>query len=354
MGSRLLLLGRIRSSVLSDSHWGLGVRLERLLERERVGLRSGERWFTSQNYKGNAYSNYIISLLFTDSLCFVLIIGNIVSFMVFLAPLPTFYTIYKNKSSEGFQSIPYVVALLSAMLLLYYGYLKTNAILIITINCIGCVIEVAYLLMYIIYAPRKHKISTLWMMLGADVGGLGITMIITTFIVRGDKRVHAVGWICAIFNIAVFAAPLSIMVTLYTYFHIQLLIFNTFTFNKHYTFFISIFLHELQRRVIKTKSVEYMPFSLSLFLTLCATMWFFYGLFDKDYYIMLPNVLGFLFGFAQMALYLIYKNANNKIENNIPEQQPEWGITVHTAHHDCDGNKTNFPSEMEMKDNDQV
>ncbi|XP_016194752.1 bidirectional sugar transporter NEC1-like [Arachis ipaensis] len=239
--------------------------------------------------------------------------------MVFLAPLPTFYTIYKNKSSEGFQSIPYVVALLSAMLLLYYGYLKTNAILIITINCIGCVIEVAYLLMYIIYAPRKHKISTLWMMLGADVAGLGITMIITTFIVRGDKRVHAVGWICAIFNIAVFAAPLSIM-----------------------------------RRVMKTKSVEYMPFSLSLFLTLCATMWFFYGLFDKDYYIMLPNVLGFLFGFAQMALYLIYKNANSKIENNIPEQQPEWGITVHTAHHDCDGNKTNFPSEMEMKDNDQV
>ncbi|MED6217366.1 Neuroendocrine convertase 1 [Stylosanthes scabra] len=249
--------------------------------------------------------------------------GNIVSFMVFLAPLPTFYKIFKNKSSEGFQSIPYVVALLSAMLLLYYGFLKTNAILIITINCIGCVIEVAYLLMYIIYAPRKQKISTLWMMLGADVGGLGITMIITTFIVTGSKRVHAVGWICAIFNIAVFAAPLSIM-----------------------------------RRVIKTKSVEYMPFSLSLFLTLCATMWFFYGLFDKDYYIMLPNVLGFLFGFAQMALYLIYKNANNKIENNIntPEQQPaEWGITVHTTQHDCDGNKTNFPSsEMEMKADNQV
>ncbi|MED6169434.1 Neuroendocrine convertase 1 [Stylosanthes scabra] len=251
------------------------------------------------------------------------LLGNIVSFMVFLAPLPTFYKIFKNKSSEGFQSIPYVVALLSAMLLLYYGFLKTNAILIITINCIGCVIEVAYLLMYIIYAPRKQKISTLWMMLGADVGGLGITMIITTFIVTGSKRVHAVGWICAIFNIAVFAAPLSIM-----------------------------------RRVIKTKSVEYMPFSLSLFLTLCATMWFFYGLFDKDYYIMLPNVLGFLFGFAQMALYLIYKNANNKIENNIniPEQQqPEWGITVHTTQHDCDGNKTNFPSsEMEMKADNQV
>ncbi|CAN1843444.1 Bidirectional sugar transporter NEC1 [Linum perenne] len=28
-----------------------------------------------------------------------------------------------------------------------------------------------------------------------------------------------------------------------------------------------------------------MPFSLSLFLTLCATAWFFYGLLVNDYYI---------------------------------------------------------------------
>ncbi|KAJ1391446.1 SWEET sugar transporter [Sesbania bispinosa] len=129
--------------------------------------------------------------------------------------VPTFYTIYKKKSSEGFQSIPYVVALLSALLLLYYGFLKTNATLIITINCIGIVIEVAYLTMYITYAPKKLKISTLLLILIADIGGIGLTMIITFFVVKGPKRVQAVGFICAIFNIAVFAAPLSIMMILY-------------------------------------------------------------------------------------------------------------------------------------------
>lgn len=107
----------------------------------------------------------------------------------------------------------------------------------------------------------------------------------------------------------------------------------------------------MQRRVIKTKSVEFMPFTLSFFLTLCATMWFFYGFFVKDMFIavseyaiiiipsalthqfsanskrscflsaeQLPNVLGFLFGITQMTLYMIYKNAKKEI---IPTKQQQ-------------------------------
>ncbi|KAK4260560.1 hypothetical protein QN277_003657 [Acacia crassicarpa] len=223
------------------------------------------------------------------------LLGNIIAFLVFLAPLPTFYTICKKKSSEGFQSIPYLVALLSAMLLLYYGFLKSHAILIITINAIGCAIEITYLALYFIYAPKKQKISTLVMFGIFDVGGIGLTMITSIFAFEGINRVHAVGWICAIFNIAVFAAPLSIM-----------------------------------RTVIKTKSVEFMPFSLSFFLTLTAIMWFFYGFFSKDDFIMLPNVLGFLLGVAQMVLYMIYKDANKKNSSEPKGELPEWkASTIH-------------------------
>ncbi|CAN4084992.1 unnamed protein product [Withania somnifera] len=204
------------------------------------------------------------------------LLGNIVSFVVFLAPGTTFYKIYKRKSSEGFHATPYLVSLFSAGLLLYYAYLRKNAYLIVSINGFGCVIEFAYISLFLFYAPRKSKILTAWLML-LVVGALGMVMLFSYLFAKGSERVMIVGWICAVVNVVVFAAPLSIM-----------------------------------RKVIRTKSVEFMPFNLSLFLTLCATMWFFYGFFKKDMYIALPNVLGFLFGVIQMLLYFVYKDPKKR------------------------------------------
>ncbi|CAJ1975100.1 unnamed protein product [Sphenostylis stenocarpa] len=107
-----------------------------------------------------------------------------------------------------------------------------------------------------------------------NVLGFGAMLLSTLFLTKGSKRLNVIGWISLVFNISVFAAPLCII-----------------------------------RRVIKTKSVEFMPLSLSFFLTVNAVMWFFYGLLLNDYYIALPNTLGFLFGIIQMVMYLIYRNA---------------------------------------------
>ncbi|KAL1326630.1 hypothetical protein HN51_036753 [Arachis hypogaea] len=203
------------------------------------------------------------------------LIGNVISFAVFLAPIPTFYQIYKKKTSEGFQSLPYVVALFSAMLWIYYALVKKDAaLLLITINTFGIVVETAYLAIFLFYAPKKARFSTIKLLMLLNVFGFGAMLLATLYLSKGAKRLAIIGWICLVFNISVFAAPLFIM-----------------------------------RKVIKTRSVEYMPFTLSFFLTINAVMWFFYGLFLKDYYIALPNTLGFLFGIIQMVLYLMYRNA---------------------------------------------
>nr|AWO14212.1 sugar transporter SWEET14 [Saccharum spontaneum] len=206
------------------------------------------------------------------------LLGNIISFMTYLAPLPTFYRIYKNKSTQGFQSAPYVVALFSAMLWIYYALLKSNEFLLITINSAGCIIETLYIVMYLLYAPKKAKLFTAKILLLLNVGVFGLILLLTLLLSAGQRRVVVLGWVCVAFSVSVFVAPLSII-----------------------------------RQVVRTRSVEFMPFSLSLSLTVSAVVWFLYGLLIKDKYVALPNVLGFSFGVVQMGLYALYRNATPSV-----------------------------------------
>ncbi|CAL1405697.1 unnamed protein product [Linum trigynum] len=201
------------------------------------------------------------------------ILGNIISFIVFLAPVPTFVRVWKKKSTQGFQSLPYIVSLFSSMIWLYYASLKPHAFLLITINSLGCLIQSIYIALYLFYAPNQTRMATLRTVVVLNLGGFCLILLLTHFFTSGRNRLLFLGWICAAFSVAVFAAPLTIM-----------------------------------RLVIRTKSVEFMPFYLSFFLTLSAITWLFYGVFLKDIYVALPNIVGFMFGVVQMILYLVYKN----------------------------------------------
>ncbi|XP_028765464.1 bidirectional sugar transporter SWEET10-like [Neltuma alba] len=204
-------------------------------------------------------------------------LGNIISFMGFLATMPTFYRIYKNKSAEGFQSYPHVAALFSCMLWTYGALVKNNeTLLLITINySCGIVFEIIGLSIFLFCAPKKLRFATVNLLLLLNVFGFGAMLLSTLYLSHGNTRCQIIGWICLVADISVFGPHLLII-----------------------------------RKVIKTKSVEYMPFSLSMFLTAKAVTWFFYGLFLKEYYfIALPNTLGFLIGTAQIVLYLTYRNA---------------------------------------------
>ena len=71
----------------------------------------------------------------------------------------TFYRIYKKKTSEGFEALPYSVGLLSASLFLYYASLQSGKFLIISINVIGAILQLFYLVLFVIYSPRAGKVT---------------------------------------------------------------------------------------------------------------------------------------------------------------------------------------------------
>ncbi|CAL4984518.1 unnamed protein product [Urochloa decumbens] len=220
------------------------------------------------------------------------LLGNIISFMTYLAPLPTFYRIFKSKSTEGFQSVPYVVALFSAMLWIYYALLKSNEFLLITVNAAGCVIETIYIVIYLAYAPKKAKLFTAMILLLLNVGVFGLILLLTMLFAAGEKRVVLLGWVCVGFAVSVFVAPLSII-----------------------------------RKVVVTRSVEFMPFFLSLSLTVSAVVWFLYGLLIKDKYVALPNVIGFTFGVIQMGLYAFYRNAKPRVlAKDVADEKATAGV----------------------------
>ncbi|MCO5580055.1 hypothetical protein L7F22_033921 [Adiantum nelumboides] len=69
------------------------------------------------------------------------------------------------------------------------------------------------------------------------------------------------------------------------------------------------------KNVIQTKSVESMPFLLSLCTLLNSCLWEVYGILKKDPFIIVPNALGVIFGIMQLALYAYYRDYQRALAN---------------------------------------
>ncbi|KAM7280857.1 hypothetical protein ACFE04_007991 [Oxalis oulophora] len=224
---------------------------------------------------------------------FIGIIGNIISVLVFLSPVPTFWRILRRKTTEDFSSVPYVCTLLNSSLWTYYGLIKPGEYLVATVNGFGIIVELIYVLLFLIYAPTRMRNKTAILFGGLDIGFLAAAVLVTQLALKGDIRIDALGVICAGLNIIMYGSPLTAMKT-----------------------------------VITTKSVEFMPFWLSFFLFLNGGVWSFYAILVHDYFLLVPNGIGFLLGAVQLLLYAIYRNAKpttktNSSSGSLEEQQRE-------------------------------
>nr|CAD1823902.1 unnamed protein product [Ananas comosus var. bracteatus] len=90
------------------------------------------------------------------------IIGNVISFGLFLSPVPTFAKICKRRAVEEFSPIPYLATLLNCMLWVFYGIpvVHPHSILVVTINGVGFVLESFYILIFLAFSPNRLRVSS--------------------------------------------------------------------------------------------------------------------------------------------------------------------------------------------------
>ncbi|KAF8030822.1 hypothetical protein BT93_D0115 [Corymbia citriodora subsp. variegata] len=220
------------------------------------------------------------------------VLGNATGLLLFLAPMVTFKRIVRSRSTEQFSGVPYVMTLLNCIVFAWYGlpFISRNNILLSSINGIGGVIEFTYIVIFLIYAPKKERTKVIGLFALIMTVFLAIASI-SLLALHGNTRKFFCGVAAALFSTVMFASPLSVM-----------------------------------RMVIKTKSVEYMPFFLSLFASLCAMSWLIYGLLSGDPFVTVPNGFGTGLGIAQLILYAIYCKNGNHTENAIQDDFAEMDL----------------------------
>ncbi|XP_052116994.1 bidirectional sugar transporter SWEET17 [Arachis duranensis] len=207
---------------------------------------------------------------------FVGVIGNIISTLMFLSPMDTFVRIIKKKSTEDFSSMPYICTLLNSSLWTYYGIIKEGEYLVATVNGFGVFVQIIYILLFLLYAPKTIKIKSAIMAGILDVGVLGAAILTSEIALKGEARTNAVGVMGAGLNILMYASPLAAMKT-----------------------------------VVTTKSVEYMPFFLSFFFFLNGGVWLFYAFLVRDVILGVSLHSSFLLFGLILILYCIYRNGKS-------------------------------------------
>lgn len=215
------------------------------------------------------------------------LLGNLTTGLVYLSPAKTFWHIVQRRSTEEFESIPYISKLLNAYFWVWYGIVKPNSVLVASVNGFGAALEIIYVIIFLIFAPPMMRGRTAVLAGVCDVVFPGTTVLVTQIFFDRDVQIKVSGFLSLCFSMVAYSSPLSAMKT-----------------------------------VVVTKSVEYMPFLLSFILFINGAVWTVYAVLTKDLFIGIPNGSGFILGTAQLVLYAMYwkpKSSSKKISDDALE-----------------------------------
>ncbi|KAG4954569.1 hypothetical protein AAZX31_14G149700 [Glycine max] len=220
----------------------------------------------------------------------VAVIGNVASVSLYAAPTVTFKRVIRKKSTEEFSCMPYIIALLNCLLFTWYGLPvvsnKWENLPLVTVNGVGILFELSYVLIYIWFSTPKGKVKVA--MTAVPVLIVFCVIAIVSAFVFPDHRHRKllVGSIGLGVSIAMYGSPLVVM-----------------------------------KKVIQTKSVEFMPLPLSFCSFLASVLWLTYGLLIRDIFVAGPSLIGTPLGILQLVLHCKYWKRRVMEEPNKVELQ---------------------------------
>lgn len=205
------------------------------------------------------------------------IIGNVICLVLFLSPFPTIVKIWKEGTVAQYSSVPYLATFINCGLWSLYAIpiVHPKALLVLTIDGAGLAIEVVFLFVFFFCSDKRKRFVLALAILAELIFMAVLAALVITLAHSWRLRSAIIGTIAAMASIAMYASPLASM-----------------------------------KLVISTKSVEYMPFSLSLCSLLNSLCWTLYALVGIDLCILVPNGIGVLLGLAQLLLYAKYYKSN--------------------------------------------
>ncbi|CAD6272546.1 unnamed protein product [Miscanthus lutarioriparius] len=236
------------------------------------------------------------------------IIGSVVCVLLYAVPVLTFKRVVKEASVGDFSCVPYILALFSAFTWGWYGFPIVSDgwenLSLFGTCAVGVLFETSFVIVYIWFAPRDKK-KFVVLMVSLVVGMLCVIVSLSSFIFHTHhKRKVFVGSIGIVTSMSMYCGPLVAV-----------------------------------KQVIRTKSVEFMPFYLSLFSLLTSFTWTLYGILGRDPYLTAPNGAGCLTGILQLVVYCIYSRCNNKPPKTVNDIELVNDLDIATSRQDTNGCK---------------
>ena len=200
-------------------------------------------------------------------------IGTVLAVLVFAAPIETMVRVYLRRELGDFDSLPFCAMLVMALLWMVYAlpFVTPCRSQILVCNAFGVVLNCGYIGIFVAYADAGRRLR----IIGGAMLSLALAFIVsgTALAIDASPGIPVtastiMGYACIAGAVAAFASPLAILSV-----------------------------------VLRTRSVQYMPLTLTLTIALNCLVWTVYGAMTHDGFVLACNGSGLALGLVQLAVY---------------------------------------------------